>query len=312
MAQSLHSGGASAILRDNPSLSFQDGPYRYNISREGPVSLYSVTDGTETITVPIPWALGSGSIAQTFVYEYGGRIYESRVTYYRKIQALRLTVGFPAGTPTDVVNAAGRLKNNAEVIACFECHSAPNPSPELNRAARASLAWTQARIPGVQCENCHAGSSAHAAALLRGAPKPVPIATLRDFTSEETSELCGRCHRTFSDIRAVGPRGVANVRFQPYRIQFSKCWDPADSRIGCTACHDPHKSSHDAPPLAYDKACQSCHSPNQRARRALRVCKVAKADCVTCHMPKYEIPDSHHLFADHFIRVARAGEPYPD
>ena len=33
--------------------------------------------------------------------------------------------------------------------------------------------------------------------------------------------------------------GVANVRFQPYRLISSKCYDAEDSRIRCTACHDP-------------------------------------------------------------------------
>jgi hypothetical protein len=264
MARSLFTGADSAVLRDNPRLEFQDGPYRYLITRQGGTSLYSVTDGKETLTVPIPWGLGNGAVAQTFVYERAGRLYESRVSFYRKINALDVTVGFPPGTPPDVVSAAGRLKNNAEIIACFECHSAPNPSPELNRTARASLAWTQARIPGVQCENCHTGAPAHAAELLRGAPKPSPVASFKDFVAQETSELCGRCHRTYSDIKAVGPRGVANVRFQPYRIEFSKCWDANDTRIACTACHDPHRTSQSVPPRAYDKACQACHNANPK------------------------------------------------
>ncbi len=35
------------------------------------------------------------------------------------------------------------------------------------------------------------------------------------------------------------------------------------------------------------------------------------AGCAGCHMPKYEIPGSHHEFTDHFIRIAKPGEPYP-
>jgi hypothetical protein len=29
-------------------------------------------------------------------------------------------------------------------------------------------------------------------------------------------------------------------------------------------------------------------------------------------MPKYELPDAHHRFTDHRIRIAREGDPYPD
>jgi len=29
-------------------------------------------------------------------------------------------------------------------------------------------------------------------------------------------------------------------------------------------------------------------------------------------MPKTDLPGSHKLFTDHFIRIAKAGERYPD
>jgi formate-dependent nitrite reductase cytochrome c552 subunit len=35
-------------------------------------------------------------------------------------------------------------------------------------------------------------------------------------------------------------------------------------------------------------------------------------DCATCHMPQVELPGGHAKFTDHPIRVARAGEGYPD
>jgi formate-dependent nitrite reductase cytochrome c552 subunit len=42
------------------------------------------------------------------------------------------------------------------------------------------------------------------------------------------------------------------------------------------------------------------------------VCAVAKANCVSCHMPKVKLANEHITFTDHFIRIVRAGEPYPD
>jgi len=29
-------------------------------------------------------------------------------------------------------------------------------------------------------------------------------------------------------------------------------------------------------------------------------------------MPKYELAEFHYKFADHYIRVVRPGDPYPD
>jgi formate-dependent nitrite reductase cytochrome c552 subunit len=38
---------------------------------------------------------------------------------------------------------------------------------------------------------------------------------------------------------------------------------------------------------------------------------VAYTGCVTCHMPKLELPGAHHKFSDHRIRVVRPGKSYP-
>jgi hypothetical protein len=37
-------------------------------------------------------------------------------------------------------------------------------------------------------------------------------------TTEEMSDLCGQCHRTWLQIAADGPHDVNNVRFQPCAI----------------------------------------------------------------------------------------------
>jgi len=37
------------------------------------------------------------------------------------------------------------------------------------------------------------------------------------------------------------------------------------------------------------------------------MCKVATSNCVTCHMPKYDLPQTHAVFTDHEIRVVREG-----
>jgi hypothetical protein len=98
-------------------------------------------------------------------------------------------------------------------------------------------------------------------------------------------------------------KGVNTVRFQPYRLSKSQCYDPADRRISCTACHDPHRPAVMSI-TQVDKACSSCHSIN--------ACPKATRDCASCHMPKYDLPGAHAKFSDHMIRVARAGESFPD
>ena len=79
------------------------------------------------------------------------------------------------------------------------------------------------------------------------------------------SDFCGQCHRTWAQIAINGPRGILNVRFQPYRLANSKCYDAADRRIRCTACHDPHRDV-ETSAAAYDAKCARCHSAAFRAR----------------------------------------------
>jgi len=165
----------------------------------------------------------------------------------------------------------------------------------------------EALVPGVGCVSCHAGGERHAAAIRSGNVREGKLPKLSGATAEETSELCGRCHRTWSQIAAGGPRGVLNVRFQPYRLTNSRCYDVSDRRIRCSASHDPHGPL-ETSAAAYDKRCADCHS----AKAAAKMCSVAKANCVTCHMPKVELPGAHARFTDHQIRIARPGDSYPN
>lgn len=67
---------------------------------------------------------------------------------------------------------------------------------------------------------------------------------------------------------------------------------------------------------AYDSKCLACHVPQQSAKRSQDrrgpACPVSQQSCVTCHMPQVELPGGHARFFDHYIRVVRPGEPYPD
>ncbi len=42
------------------------------------------------------------------------------------------------------------------------------------------------------------------------------------------------------------------------------------------------------------------------------VCPVATAKCTSCHMPKVYVPEMHDNFTDHRIRIAKAGEAFPE
>src|SRR4029077_10706238 len=55
MGRALESVASCDILRANPKLVFRAAGYSYQLVRDGDRSIYSVTDGKDTITVPIAW-----------------------------------------------------------------------------------------------------------------------------------------------------------------------------------------------------------------------------------------------------------------
>jgi hypothetical protein len=304
MTHALSSARDSAFLRANPKLTARIGPYSYEITRAGDESILTVSDGKGTVHAPIAWIFGQGAVGQTFVFRLEGRWYESRVSYFPALPGLDLTMGAQNIVPHNLIEEAGRLAGPQEMGQCFDCHATNVvKSPGLDLTAMTE---------GVQCERCHGSSGAHLQAVREGRAGAGAMRKLGAFSTEEMSDFCGQCHRTWSDIAAGGPRGIENVRFQPYRLANSKCYDAADSRIRCTACHDPHRDL-DIQDGEYDAKCAACHSAAAQGTKASTLlCRVGVRNCVTCHMPRVDLPGAHRKFTDHWIRVAKANEPYPD
>jgi len=281
MANALQPVASCDILKQHPKLKFREGTYTSEIVRDGDRSILTASDGTNTISVPLLYAFGLGQAGQTYVFEKDGAFYESRASFFNALQELDLTMGAQGSKPASLEEALGRRMDKGDTKACFGCHT-----------------HGAERLPGVGCESCHGTQVTHPSTKMN---------RLLLMTSDEMSELCGACHRTWSQIALNGPQGVNNVRFQPYRLSNSKCYDATDARIRCTACHDPHRD-----PIRetkfYDVKCNACHSIAAHGR----LCRVAKSNCVSCHMPKVDLPGAHTKFTDHQIRIARIGAPYPN
>ncbi len=300
MARALEFVPECIILQSHPLLTFSQGKYSYRIEKSGAQSIYSVSDGQQTITVPITWAFGLGAAGQTYVFEKDGSFYETRVSYFRESDGLDLTIGAANNKPTDLVQAAGRFMGRDEKIACFGCHS--------TNATQGMSLTLDTMTPGVQCERCHGPTSHHLEGIKLGDAKLAAMRNLKSLSTEGISNFCGQCHRTWEQIAAAGTLGIANIRFQPYRLTTSKCYDTEDSRISCITCHDPHREV-DRVDSHYDAKCQACHAGGKPGARA---CKVSIQNCIGCHMPKLELPGSHNKFTDHMIRIVRVNEPYPN
>lgn len=297
-------------LREHRDLAFHLGPYSYRLTTADAESVLTVGDGSASLSADLLWSFGSGHMGQTFLYQKGGRFYESHVSYFSALQALDITPGQKHTVPANLDEALGRALPLDEARRCFACHT--------TASSRKDAFDPHDPFPGVTCEACHGPAAKHVAAARAKTEKRGSGLIFNPGKLErvDSVDFCGACHRTWQDV--VGQPPVArtfNVRFAPYRLENSRCWEKGDARLTCMACHDPHK------PLvreagAYDANCLACHAATAAEKRTSNhpgpACPVATKDCVTCHMPKVEPPGLHSAFTDHWIRVVRPNASYPE
>jgi hypothetical protein len=306
MGLALQPADSNPILESHPHLTFQKFGYTYVVETKNGKSTYSISDGTQTITLPIRWSFGNG--AQTWVFERNGVYYESLVSYYPALNGLAITVGDTDIIPTTLEKAVGRKLPPNEPIACFGCHS--------TGAVSQGQLTLDSLDPGVTCEHCHAGVSAHLIGASQGEAMETAPSDLRKLSAEDMSNFCGQCHRSWETVIRGPWRGELNVRFQPYRLANSKCFKGNDPRSSCIACHDPHKELV-ADTASYDSKCLACHAikgvaPAANSQPVAKACPVQKSNCASCHMPAVKLAAGTTTFHDHLIRIVKPGAPYPD
>jgi hypothetical protein len=317
MGRALEPVATSEILRANPALTFRSGPYTYTVTRRGEQSIYTVTDGKQTVSAPILYAFGQGKAGQTYLFQRNGTFQESRVSFYKKIKGLDWTIGYERVAPPTLEEAVGRTVSTDEARSCFGCHTTAGVSGNELQLEK--------MMPGVSCEACHGPGAEHIAAMEAKDLKNKRIFNPGRMSPDELSqEFCGSCHRSAEAVSANSKmHNINNVRFQPYRLFTSRGHDPFDERLSCTVCHNVHQDpKHDE--AFYDSKCFACHRSGESLKspqlakteaddgRDAKPCPVAQKSCGSCHMPKIELPGSHTQFTDHRIRISREGEPFPN
>jgi hypothetical protein len=317
MARTAVHATGSDTLAGQHQLTLQAGQIHYQIAAADGKSVYTVADGARSISAPLTWSFGDGHVGQSYLFEREGNFYESRVSYFGPLGTLDFTPGRKLTEPRDLEQAMARPIDGTELVRCFACHT--TGSTIGDRFERGRI------VPGITCEACHGPGLKHAT--------PQKVARLQGQVLESGQEedlifdpgklnpvdavdFCGACHGTWWDVKLAPPAGVSNVRAQPYRLEKSRCWGKkGDPRLTCAACHDPHQELvRDT--ASYDKNCLSCHVAaafmKPTADHPGPACKVSTKNCASCHMPKYELAEFHYKFADHYIRVVRPGDPYPE
>ena len=313
MARTAMHPGDSEILHSHPQMNFSVGRYHYEIKTDTGQSVYSVTDGTRTLTETLLWAFGNGRVGQSYLFKKAdGKFYEARVTYFDTLKNLHFTPARALDAPKDVEEAMYRPVDAAEIVRCFGCHTTASTIGEQFDEKNLML--------GVTCEACHGSGGKHATteqAAMSGTGEPPAQSAIFNparLIPVNSVNFCGSCHGTWWDVKQSGAKGVTTAKSQPYRLEGSKCWGNGDARLTCTACHNPHAPLQ-ADPAVYDKVCLSCHvnrGEKKTASRAGEPCPVSTQNCASCHMQKVYVPEMHYKFTDHRIRIVRPDEAFPD
>lgn len=251
----------------------------------------------EVESLPLPFVLGSGHNAQTFLTLFTNAQGETegiehRVTCYAD-DRLDITVGHQDKKPTNAMEMYGDSIRGVTLTRCIHCHTT---------TATVRNGKIDDLISNVNCEKCHGPGSEHAR-LARGNPNPPPYSVgLETWDRESEIQLCGDCHRLPRSVTKQELREYpANlVRFQPIGMLRSKCSIESPGGLRCTTCHNPHATNHGSNPQDHIQNCIQCHDQSVDTHV---ICPVSATDnCIECHMPLVDQQQGIQ-FHDHWIRV---------
>lgn len=257
----------------------------------------------------LPYRIGAGVKAMSFVAESSGRWFFAPIEYYTGKGWDPAPQEFGA-TPSGL--------HHAITGECISCHS-DTPAP----AVYPLNALADFRPKPLGCVTCHGSGVEHVELMHKGETAEANLKILYpgDLSSALQLDLCARCHlegdaRIEFDLHSPHPAPGESLRehravmvakeasddfsfvSQVRRLALSECFQNSPE-MTCTTCHNPH-----LPPRLQDtatrvKACLDCHSEVKEHGNAS-----AGEDCISCHMPQRKPYDLQAVeISDHKIGV---------
>lgn len=229
----------------------------------------------------IAFALGSGTVGQSFAVQVAGEWFQSPVSWYAQRELWGVSPGYARETAPDfdrpvtpecLACHSGRPTSGGVLptaITCDRCHAASdrhfvNPA-KLDRAGRDSV-----------CESCHLQGQARL--LNPGSKWTDPQPSLTVYVSN-----AGGAFKVVSHVE---------------QLASSKCARQSGDKLWCGTCHAVH-----GPEIEVRKVCLSCHENTLPVSHAER-----REECESCHMPRRPTRDvTHAAYTDH--RIGIPGKP---
>jgi tetratricopeptide (TPR) repeat protein len=277
------------------------------------------------------YAIGSGAHGISYLaVREGGYVVQTPISWYAEKQTWDLSPSF-----TDAL-ATGRPVT-AECLFCHANHSEPVEGT-VNR-------YKEPVFDGlaIGCERCHGPGEKHVAARRREEPIngdfDATIVNPAHLSPALSGAVCEQCHlagevrvlrrgRQLNDfrpglaledfvtvlVRAADGGHDSKAVNHVEQMHVSRCFreSPADNKLGCVSCHDPHVQVEPARRVEHYRAsCLACHAEHGCSLPRDERLKTSPQDsCVQCHMPRNPLGNIPHTAGtDHrIIRFRRAGD----
>ena len=331
MAASSGTTGSGQIQEKFAHAAFDNAPtgFRYRIyqNRGAYFVEFMKADGTLRGVKALPYFVGSGSTARSYLLADDGYLFEAPVAYYSGTTKWDLAPNYETYAYPYLTRPAAP--------ACLTCHS----------SFLKTVAQTQNRYGtppfgegGIACERCHGPGESHIRKMTSGSREGgTAILNPAKLDAERRDSICSQCHLT-GEVRVMragrdwqsfqaggrlydsltvfvrsGASPGMKVTSHVEKLAQSACKRTSGDRLWCGTCHDPHVVPNPAQRAAwFRQKCLGCHDTG-----ACRETKAARArrqdDCTVCHMPKNPVVDAQHVvYTDHSIpRRRRTSEAAP-
>ena len=289
-------------------------------------------DGKETNVdeKTVDYVLGSGNHSRTYLH----------LTEKNTLQQLPLAWYAEKGGSWGMNPGYDRPDHAGSVRPIYyECMFCHNGYPKIPGGDLSQTKYLQPLPEGIDCQRCHGPGQEHVnrASKLNAAGgstlETVRAAILNPgkLSPERAMEVCLQCHLETSNQKlptAVVRLGRAPLSYVPgqplgdykvafdreqgnlanfeiaqgaYRFLASQCFLKSEGKLGCTTCHNPHDVPRgEQATTQYNQVCVNCHKSVTNVSAAGP--HTAKANCVSCHMPKRRTDDAIHVvMTEHLI-----------
>ncbi len=283
----------------------------------------------------VDYIIGSGQHTNSHLTDINGYVYQLPLTWYAQKGRWDLPPGFEKGRNV-------RFSRGIE-MECMSCHNAMPKVEEgsVNKFVSIpdGIDCERCHGPG----SLHVQEKLKGILVDTATQIDYTIVNPKKLPWERQIDVCQRCHlqgnavlkegKKFSDFR---PGMVLSDYMEVYmpkykdrgdefimashaqRLQMSKCFLGSNQKNGtsastnkafetlgltCITCHNPHISVKETGVQIFNNACLKCHTDKACTEQPKQL-KLAKNDCVSCHMPRSGSIDIPHVSVhDHKIAV---------